>query len=1251
MINQNTSPPDTVSRYAINFTASTPSQSNIGVCPSSVTTGPCELVCNGSFENMVSATPPTGPFGLSGIANAYNWGNANLGTSDLFWPTNPTFVNGVPCNWLGFQTAHTGTSYAGIITASNYDYGEYLQTKLVTTMQAGQSYEISMYVSRSDFQNPNNANLGIYLTNTLVSHPGVEHLTITPVAVFSNTALLNNPNDWQKITFCYTANGTENYLTIGQTTSLIPSFTIAPTSIGSCTAPNSPLVSVHNSYLYIDDVSVVPLSNTVSIATSSCSPVSFSLVGGCLPSATYTWNFGDSSPPSYAANPAHTYTTQGTFTVNVTASLTCGVYTATTTVTTPTCHNCSSSPSTSYSPFSATVILTSTSLNTPLAIINDITVPNGVTLTFANSEFLFAPNVKITVKNGGNLQIRGSHLYACGTEMWQGIVVESGGKISTIVGTPNTNLIEDAITAIDASGHTTSTLTGFGAILDINQAIFNKNLVAVKIATYQTSASIYPFKIANSVFTCRSLTFTPTSWPSSQTNGMRAASNPTNGLEAPYLLQNFPFTYLKSPYNYIPSETGIYVFAVGTTTGSTYRNIQIGSTASTADYNIFDGLQECIAAYNSNVLSLNNVFQNSQRDYYFIPPYGPSYWAGGTAIVHSVDNTFNANLNITANSTNPAFGNRFYNCHRGIYMYNTYNFVAQYATFRSTQSNTNTAFGPGNSGVLAQTNRFNYVISNNNVANVANPIAVNIWAGSYNFGTPLYGTYAAQLQIQNNYIGSQTTTATGITTQYVNQAIHLLSVVGNSFQAINNCAVNTNTINRVYRGIEINNVSKTNYPVNTGTNVITLLNDNIFNATQNAIRYTNNASGTVRGNTVSAVNTTNTLVTLFYAGGCTNNPTVACNNLSNSWQAFEYNGPNSNVFWRGNKMQTHARGLVLNNKGIIGTQGSSGNPSDNEWNNSWASSFGTYIGTSSAAQNSPIWYRSSGGIYAPPTPSGVVFPVFWYGAANTLSTTTGSFNCGGSPPPPPSSNMVLSNSSLSINSTNLSEEENYILQYANYSHVKNDVSLSSLNQSYISSNINSSIDKMYQLNELYYSGSLTSANSLNSTISATNTVEQNYKTFYSLYNKFSTGNFTSIDQSSLDQLSLLCPGTGGAVIYQARALRSYIHKTNYLYNEDCEVSKYSARENFFNNISEKANWSIDLFPNPNQGSFSILSNRPSEELNVIVMDINGKTFVNEKITTENFVYLFQLNLKNGVYIVTIENYDSHRSIKKIIVAK
>jgi hypothetical protein len=892
------------------------------------------------------------------------------------------------------------------------------------------------------------------------------------------------------------------------------------------------------------------------------------------------------------------------------------------------------------------------SQNTSLAFNNDITIAPGALVYLNIAEYVFAPYTKITVKPGASLFIDGAHLYGCQNEMWNGIVLEDGARLfmyKTI--SANDNLFEDAILGIDVNNHATSTYTSWGSLLNISNTIFNKNFVSISIVDYKRDLANYPFLIRNCVFTSRTLTFTPSSWPNVSVTGtgLRTANTATNGLNAPYLMQGI-ITNLKAPYNSQPAHIGVLLGNVGLTNGSTYRSIQIGSTANVNEYNVFDAHGIGILANTSNLLSLNNVFQNSQR---YIYPLPTNLQFGGTGIMAGNSNDFNSSLNLTANSTNPSFGNRFYNCHTAVNGERVFVFNCQYATIRSTQSSTNIAFGPGNTGIVLSTNRFNYLINNNNIANISTGINVLINPNTYTTTTGSgYGVYAWQLLIQNNYIGSQTTTAAPVTTQYVDNAINLSSTVGGSFHVgASSFGVITNTLNRVLRGVNINGMSKTNHAANTGTNVITLLNDNIFNNTQHAIKYTNNASGTVRGNTVSAVNTTNTLVTLFYAGGCTNNPTVTCNNLSNSWQAFEYNGPNSNVFWRGNKMQTHARGLVLNNNGIIGTQGSSGNPSDNEWNNSWASSFGTYIGASSAAQNSPIWYRSSGGIYAPPTPFGSVSSGFWYGAPNTLYTTTGSFNCGGSPPPPPS--MMMLSTSLSFNNSNLSDEEMYIEEYSKYSNIKNEPSISSLNQNYISSQNNSSVDKFYQLNDLYYSGNASVAKSLNSTISTTNSVEYNYKLFYSLYDKYSSGNFSAADDYSLQQLSALCPGINGAVIYQARALRSYINKAVFTYNDNCEEIKYSARENTSTTVQEPKSNSlqVDLYPNPANNFVTLVSKQETEYLTIKVIDVNGKILKSEKVQTNKFIVNLELDLQNGIYFVDIVNDKNEKTVKKLVISK
>lgn len=918
--------------------------------------------------------------------------------------------------------------------------------------------------------------------------------------------------------------------------------------------------------------------------------------------------------------------------------------------------------STTLTAFSATSIPTSTTLGSSFAFNNDLEIGPGADVNFQNAEFVFAPNVKITVKPGGRMNLEGAHLYACGTDLWQGVVLEDGSRFAASNGS-NDNLFEDALVGVDVTNHATSTYTTFNlsGILHIEKTTFNKNFISIRIQNYQRTFTPYPFVIESCVFTSRSLTFSPTSWPSTSTvsPGLRAVTNNTMGLEVPYLLNNVALSNLKSPYNSQPSHKGIELLNVGASTGTNIVQypIQIGKTANYTEYNIFDNHGQGIEGVNSSIRSLNNVFQNSQQYSYDPPGPPPAYTFGGNGIYAGVNNDFNALLE--TGSTSSSYSSRFYNCHYAINTDKMYKLGIIYNTIRSTHTSTNISSATGSVGIVARTNRFSYAISNNNIANVHTAINIVTSANSYtgNSGSG-FGIYAAQMDIQNNYIGSQTTTAAFTSTQYVSQAISISAPTGTAFTTVGSgFAINSNTIDKVYRGIEINSFSKTNFASTTNTNTIKLVNDNVFNAPQNAIRFTNNTVGTVRGNTLSAANTTNTLVSLFYGGSSTTS-SITCNTLSNSWRAFEFNSSNTNTFWRGNTMSTHAQGLVLSGTGVISVQGSSGNPIENQWLGSWATSNGTYIDNSTAI-GSGLWYRNTGA-YAPPTPSGNVSSSFWYGAAGTLTNTTGSYACtsggGGGGGNFAASSMASSNSqNIFTTNSSLSEDVNYIQQEAKYKVVKENnlsSSLSSTDLTNYNTLQNSSHGKFRNVEGNLYSGNFSSANALNSAITTTNGVEQNYKDFYTLYHKYYTTGLSQTDENALVSIANLCPSKDGAVVYQARALRAYASAGVFYYPNDCS-NVFASRganadgvENFLLN-----NWNVGVYPNPNTGNFSIISKNEKENLQVTVCDVSGKLLINSSVVTENFVYLLNANLENGIYLVTIKSSSGESVTKKVIVSK
>jgi hypothetical protein len=814
------------------------------------------------------------------------------------------------------------------------------------------------------------------------------------------------------------------------------------------------------------------------------------------PNTVYTWNPGNLSGAVQVVTPGAntTYTAYGIF----------GGCVYTKTIAILSNSACCTSTITAYT---GSVFPTgNTFLTGPTVFNNDVTVPNGASVTFSGTA-LFAPNVKVIVANGGFFHPSEAHLYSCG-DMWQGIVVQDGGKVRTSKST----LIEDAITAIDITGHTTSTLTVPSYILDVDFTVFNKNRIAINIDGYQRSATDYPVIIKNSVFTSRNFTFTPSAWPTASVTGieLRSPINATTGLLAPYTMQNAAIAYLKAPYTAYTGSVGVMVSNSGVTSGFTFYTPEIGVAGTSSYVNVFDGLMYGINAYNSNVSSVNNVFQNTQRLQFCNPR---CVFDGGSAIKAVVFGALNTKLNMSAtgtNSTSPSLGNRFWDCHYGVEASNVYGIDCNYATFRSTQATTLTSgINPGYMGIQNSTNRFEFNINNCNFNNVNTGINIPISSGSYTFsGSSYSGIYAGNMYILNNFFGPQTSTGTAITNQYMKQAVYISGTTPSGW--LNNAslgtAIQTNTINRVFNGIYMNTYT---VGATIKDNKIDLADDGVFSSAQRGITVNNSNNVNVQTNTLSATNITNTAITLIYSGANTNHG-VACNKTTNAYKAFEFNSPHMGTnAWKGNIMRTHNYGFVLTNSCVIGTQGSNGNPSDNQWNGTWTGGNNcTLIDGTSDATNSKLWVRTSGGVYWPTNPG---YPIGFisqsYGiTTNTPQTSTGVYTCpgaggggGGGRFAAPNNHAEHTDdySALGMRLTTGASEisdMDYIYLTAKYRYLMSNDSVRNSDQANIDfcNNLSgTSIQTFAQADDAIAAGNSNSAYAFSSMVTATNNVEAN----------------------------------------------------------------------------------------------------------------------------------------------------------------
>ncbi len=908
----------------------------------------------------------------------------------------------------------------------------------------------------------------------------------------------------------------------------------------------------------------------------------------------------------------------------------------------------------------------------PIWFENSFTITPNSNLLLSGADVIFNPSVQVTVAGGGSITLQGSHLHTCNDYLWLGINLVDNSFIQTSgLNTSGMDvLIEDATNAISILNHTTSTRT---LIADLNNVIFNKNINNINLTNYQRSSNTYSsvIRLNSCVFTCRELPYTTSAWPKVDiSTGMRSASTSTTGASVPYLLGNYSITVVKSPYNRV-SSNAIKIVNSGMSSGSNYYGVTIGDNQNSSLFNLFDAHDIFISALNSNLTLVNNVFQNTQAYYYNIQSSSltpQAYSTGKAAIQFSVNNLMNAKLDLSAPSLD--LGNRFWNCHTGIVGYNLYRLNVNNALFRSTQNYTalpGINYSPaGQNGIVLNTNRFAYNIQNSEFTNIANGINVALASGQYTTATTCsncvipYGIVASNIFINNNTFSSGT-----VTNSYMNKAIHISCVnqvtpiisAPSETPTIRSIFIENNKINNPFRGITVNGI--TAFPVSIKENTIALKTDNVFSLPQKGIELVNTISGgtnsigqyKINGNTITSNSTNNALATAVF---CDNNqgvysPSVVCNQIASINEGFAFYGPNPHTVWGGNVMQPLNKGLVLNNNGVIGQQGSNTMASANQWAGTWTGSH-TDV-TNSSSSLSVLWTKNANG-YFPLVNTGTNTPDNYAPGNTYFYSTGGDFNCVGLP------NLVVV---PWPNSEFYSEGNLYdVYKTAGYRMLTlNDsvVNSHSLYSDFLSLYLDSSLNELNQVEQLLGRGEIDSASSLLSRInpSELNIIDFNYKTFYSLYLNFlnsETATLVSADSSRLYALCLLCPSLHGGSIYQARALYNYIYHEAPFYDgcENTGLRKRRSQDDFkVGNQAINESGEFSLFPNPTHQEISIVSSNPTAKIDMVVQDVTGRIVLNKTIVIDNYTTKLLLDLEPGVYLFTLTTNHGSTTTKKIVI--
>ncbi|HKR05626.1 MAG TPA: T9SS type A sorting domain-containing protein, partial [Bacteroidia bacterium] len=214
------------------------------------------LVLNGDFEQFSSC-----PDNENQLNKALFWINPSVvSTSDYYNQCDTSTIVGVPLNTFGYQQAHSGVAYSGIISwhSISPDYREYIEASLGSTLTQNACYHFEMYVNLSDSSKWTTDDIGVYFSDTIFySLNQFNYLPYTP-QISNTTGFITDTVNWVLITGNYTASGTENYLIIGN-------FKDALNTDTTLVNINAPLWG-NRIYFYIDDVCLVPCGSSCATA-------------------------------------------------------------------------------------------------------------------------------------------------------------------------------------------------------------------------------------------------------------------------------------------------------------------------------------------------------------------------------------------------------------------------------------------------------------------------------------------------------------------------------------------------------------------------------------------------------------------------------------------------------------------------------------------------------------------------------------------------------------------------------------------------------------------------------------------------------------------------------------------------------------------------------------------------------------------------------------------------------------------------
>jgi Secretion system C-terminal sorting domain len=201
----------------------------------------------------------------------------------------------------------------------------------------------------------------------------------------------------------------------------------------------------------------------------------------------------------------------------------------------------------------------------------------------------------------------------------------------------------------------------------------------------------------------------------------------------------------------------------------------------------------------------------------------------------------------------------------------------------------------------------------------------------------------------------------------------------------------------------------------------------------------------------------------------------------------------------------------------------------------------------------------------------------------------------------------------------------------------------------------SSYNKLWKIEDAIAQEDYSTAAALIASFGATNEIEQNYLTYFTLYIAIIRDDQRTIaNQNALNYLANLCPHTQGNIIYNARGLYNRIFTSDFkVYQDNCDGPGLYKKDNTVKVINQTPtnNFTASIYPNPNDGNMYIQTNLTIDEvIEIAVTDLSGKLLQTNRCNTSNSgCNLNMLSFVKGIYFVTITNSKHEKIVQKIIL--